>query len=148
MTETLTVLAPPVLGGLLALVLLRVQAGRLARELERRRAIEGVAWTALCRVLADGMFLDGGRSRRSGGPRGVLAATDFWLEYRPDARERRLGDATRRWSWDDIEVRECRRRRDVSGIGYSWCRIAFPEGQAVIAVFTGTGTTPSRFGPR
>lgn len=143
MTAALVAIAPLIVGGLVTIVLLRVQAGRRTRRLQRLCEAEGLEWAALCRVLADGDFLDSWRSRRGGGPRGTLRSSGGWLEYEPDALERRRGDSSRRWAWADVSVRECRTRRDISGIRYSWCRIAFPEGQAVIAIFGATGPTPT-----
>lgn len=78
-------------------VLLLAQASRRGKRLSSQLDEPGVQWVALCRVMAGGNFLDRGRGRRGGGPRGVLVVCDASLEWRPDAFEAKRGDAVFEW---------------------------------------------------
>lgn len=123
-------------------VLLRVQAARRGSRLGSQLGEPGVRWIGLCRVSAGGTFLDRGRVRRGGGPRGVLVVRDASLEWRPDTFEIKHGDQIFQWPIDTVVCLNCRRRRDITGIAIDEVKLAVPEGEVTIGIFRAAGMPP------
>lgn len=124
-------------------VLLRVQASRRGRLLSSQLDEPGVLWVGLCRVMAGGGFLDRGRGRRRGGPRGVLVARDASLEWRPDVFEAKNGDPAFSWPIATVvRLDRRRRRRDITGIAFDEVKLAVPEGEVTLGIFRGVGKPP------
>jgi hypothetical protein len=125
------------------LAVFRWRAAVRGRQLAAQFAAEGASWATLCRVVAGGSFLDGGRVRRGGGPRGVLVVHENLLEYRPDPGEARRGDASFSWPLRDVHCAHQRRRRDISGVSMQKVQLELPEGAVSLALFHQVGTAPS-----
>jgi hypothetical protein len=98
---------------------------------------------ALCRVKAEGRFLDDGRSRRGMGPRGTLVSLSDRLEWRPDRYEVRHGDKPMSWPARDVECLARRQRRDLSGLRVTRARLRVPEGVVTFGIFHQVGTEPA-----
>lgn len=71
------------------ITLLRGQAAVRARGLQALVGEGKAQWAALARIMAGGRFLDPGRSRRGGGPRGTLTVVNDHLVWTPDRHESR-----------------------------------------------------------
>lgn len=135
-------------GGAIATgVLLRVQAGRRGRRLASQLDEPGVLWVGLCRVMAGGTFLDRGRGRRGGAPRGVLVVRGASLEWRPDAFETKHGDPVFQWPIVTVVRLSRRRRRDITGIAIDEMRLAVPEGEVTLGIFRAVGKPPDILKP-
>ena len=124
------------------LAILRLRARRRGDRLSEIMAREGATWAALCRVTSGGEFLDHSRSRRGGGPRGVLVHVGDTLYYRPDRYERKHGDVMVSLSLDEVSCPSRRYRRDISGLRFVEARLVVPQGTAVVAIFHQVGQPP------
>jgi hypothetical protein len=122
--------------------LLRLQATRRKRRLPTLIAIEQAQWAALCRVITDGRFLDRGRSRRGGGPRGTLLTVGDTLQWRPDRWETRHGDKALSWPLSQVRCMAREHRRDLSGVGYDRVELLVPDGSVVVGIFAEHGLRP------
>lgn len=129
-------------GGVGTLAILRWRARVRGRELTGILTSEDARWAALCRVVKGAEFFDHSRTRRDGGPRGMLVQTGNRLHYRPDPYECRHGNLPLSWRLDDVRCLARRRRRDISGLWVVEARLALPEGIVVLAIFHQKGTTP------
>jgi hypothetical protein len=137
----LRVLAP-VIGLFGTIGYLRWRTSVRAKRLRMTVLETGTTWVALSRVLRRGDFLDDGRSRRYGGPRGMLSVRDDQLEWKPDPREQALGDLTRLWPLSQVGCDEVRLRRDITGIDFTEATLYTPDGVATISIFGETGRRP------
>jgi hypothetical protein len=135
-----------VIGGVATAVVLRLAANRRGRRLAD--LIEGhpASWAALCRVLKDGAFLDGGRPRRGLGPRGTLVTSPTTCELRPDAYEARHGDQVLQWPIELVTCVQHRRRRDLTGIAVMELRLRLPPGPVTLGIFHEAGPRPRFLG--
>jgi hypothetical protein len=105
--------------------------------------LEEADWMALCRVMAEGRFLDGDRSRRGMGPRGMLVVLADRLEWRPDRYESRHGDTPMSWPANDVQCLARRQRRDLSGLRVTQADLRVPEGTVTFGIFQQVGTEPA-----
>lgn len=133
------VLATVVVVGLLLLL----QATRRKRRLPALIATEGAQWAAICRVLAGGRFLDRGRGRRGGGPRGTLLTVGDTLHWQPDRWETRHSDQVLSWPLSRVRCVSRQRRRDVTGIGYDRIELLVPDGSVVFSIIGEHGRPPA-----
>jgi hypothetical protein len=131
-----------VLGALLTLGLLRLQAHHRGLRLEALRAQEHAQWLSLCRVTKYGHFLDRGRGRRGMGPRGTLVYNGDELEWRPDQYEQRHSDIPFVWPIALVECTNLRARRDVSGLPCTEVQLRVPEGAIIFGLFKEAGARP------
>jgi hypothetical protein len=86
-----------IVGAVGTLVILRWVAHVRGARLDSLIPLEEASWMALCRVMAEGRFLDDGRRRRGMGPRGTLVSLADRVEWRPDRYESRHGDKPMSW---------------------------------------------------
>ncbi len=129
-------------GSLATLVGLRFLVWRRGRMLPRLLEEERAQWGALCRVKAGGRFLDQGRKRAGGGPRGVLVADDNMLHWLPDGFETRHGDRPCAWQLRDVRCVSARHYRGVSGVTVEEFVLTLPDGDVRLAVFHPVGSLP------
>jgi hypothetical protein len=132
-----------IVGAVSTLVLLRWVAHFRGARLSSLIRLEEARWMALCRVTAEGRFLDGGRNRRGGGPRGTLVVMAERLEWRPDRYELRHGDKPLSWPVQDVECLVRRQRWDISGLRITEARLRVPEGCVTFGIFKQVGTEPA-----
>jgi hypothetical protein len=123
--------------------LARFRNARQKRRLPALMAAEGAEWASLCRVLADGRFLDRGRARRGGGPSGTLHNAGETLHWRPDAWATRHGSQPLSWPVHQVRCVGRKRTRDIIGFGYDRVELLLPEGSVVFAVFSEKGQRPA-----
>ena len=126
-----------------SLVVFRWVAHVRGARLQSLIRLEGAGWMALCRVMAEGRFLDDGRSRGGLGPRGTLVCLADRLDWRPDRYELRHGDKAMSWSASDVEFLARRQRRDVSGLRFTQTNLRVPEGIVTFGIFHQVGTEPA-----
>jgi hypothetical protein len=136
-------MAPLIVGAVGTLVVLRWVAHVRGARLRSLIRLEEAGWMALCRVTAEGRFLDDGRSRRGLGPRGTLVSLTDRLEWRPDRNEVRHGDQPMSWPAHDVECLARRQRWDLSGLRFTQARLRVPEGNVTFGIFHQVGTEPA-----
>ena len=132
-----------IVGAVGTLVVLRWVAHVRGARLPSLIRLEEASWMALCRVMAEGRFLDDGRSRRGMGPRGTLVSLADRLEWRPDRYESRHGDKPMSWPANDVECLARRQRRDLSGLRVTQADLRVPEGIVTFGIFHEVGTEPA-----
>jgi hypothetical protein len=137
-----TLMAFLLVGAIGTVVVLRWVAHVRGARLRSLILLEEAGWMALCRVTAEGRFLDGGRNRRGGGPRGTLVSLPDRLEWRPDRYESRHGDKPMSWPAHEVECLTRRQRWDLSGLRVTQVRLRVPEGIVTFAIFHQMGTEP------
>jgi hypothetical protein len=136
-------LIPILVGAVGTLMVLRWVAHVRGARLRSLIRLEEAGWMALCRVTAEGRFLDDGRRRRGGGPGGTLVSLSDRLEWRPDPHELRLGDKPRSWPAHEVECLARRQRWDLSGLRVTQARLRVPEGIVTFGIFHEVGTEPA-----
>jgi hypothetical protein len=118
-------------------VILRLAAMRRGRRMKADLGRDEASWGALCRVKSGGRFLDAGRSRRGGGPRGTLSVLGEKLEWVPDH-----GDASVVWSVEDARLLSRGRRWDLAG-RFDYVRLALPQGEVTFGLIKQIGPKPA-----
>ncbi|MGN6605606.1 MAG: hypothetical protein ACTHMS_01160 [Jatrophihabitans sp.] len=99
-------------------------------------------------MTSGGHFLDAGRRRGGGGPRGVLIADDETLRWLPEHAESKRGDHPHVWPLTEVRCLGVGSRRDISGVAIGTYVLSLPEGTVTLSSFHPVGDVPEVLHPR